>query len=191
MDTNTALLLALVVALVIALLYQNRKWFQKEWDTHHHAAGFVGTPAYISSPARDASNAMIAATRDHKFNQPKIVKAIMNNPTEFALASKIAAAERELHTPATSGAAMDYQSHVSDLVLDSKASASHRAWAKDAQSSSSVVSRRHDNMDEAVANSVPFVGHNRPQAVAQSGTQPTVTELGPRDFIHNKRMVYV
>ena len=77
----------------------------------------------------------------------------------------------------TSGANMDYNEHITDLVVDPKTRQNHKAWAKEMRPYSGTA-RTVDNMDEAVEQGIHRTGLGRHQSVEQHNPLQ-VTELDP------------
>ena len=84
---------------------------------------------------------------------------------------------------------MDYNSHISDTVLDERAVQNHRKWA-DAMMPWSGVSTSPDTMDEAMEASVNFQGLRRPQPIAQHN-QLQVTERDMFTFLGNSQFKFL
>ena len=80
----------------------------------------------------------------------------------------------------------DYDSYVQHLVIDNRMRDNHNKWTSEmlpwAGTAMSV-----DNIDEAVANSLPFQGLRRPQAIVQDSNALYKTEIDASDFINNPK----
>jgi hypothetical protein len=79
----------------------------------------------------------------------------------------------------------DYNSYVKSLVADERLQDNHNKWVNEMLPWSGTA-RNVDNIDEAMANSLSFVGLRRPQAILQSSDALFQTELDTSDLINNK-----
>lgn len=79
----------------------------------------------------------------------------------------------------------DYGSYVKSLVADERLQENHSKWVNEMLPWSGTA-RNVDNIDEAMANSISFIGLRRPQAIVQSSDALFQTELDASDLINNK-----
>ena len=80
----------------------------------------------------------------------------------------------------------DYNSYIEHLVADNRLRDNHNKWTSEMLPWSGTA-MSVDNIDEAVANSVPFQGLRRPQSVVQDSNALYKTEIDASDFINNPK----
>jgi hypothetical protein len=99
---------------------------------------------------------------------------------------RITMAEREQwETPSSS---YDHMSNITDLVIDPRTQEQHRQWVNN-MSPFSGRPMMADNVEEAFAQSHPFVGFSRPHPVAQNNPLQ-VTEADHSTFAGSKRVIF-
>lgn len=80
----------------------------------------------------------------------------------------------------------DYSNYLDNLMIDDRTLQNHLKWANE-MAPWAGTPNTIDNLDEAMANSTPWVGLRRPQAIAQSSDALFITELGAKDLINNPK----
>lgn len=124
----------------------------------------------------------IAQAESEAWFESQREKGVSNfDPTAPQDAGNNLAAE---HAP---GSAMDYQSHITDLIIDPRTRDNHRKWASEVRPFSGVA-KSVDTLD--LENYVDFRGLRRPQAVAQNNPL-MVTEMGADDLSGNKKFNFM
>jgi hypothetical protein len=79
---------------------------------------------------------------------------------------------------------IDYESYLDNMVIDERLTKNHSNWVNEMLPWSGTA-QTVDNIDEALTNSLPFVGFSRPQAIAQDPSALFQTEIGAADLIGN------
>ena len=83
----------------------------------------------------------------------------------------------------------DYNSHVTNLVADARVLENQQKWATE-MGPWSGTAFSPDDIDEAMGNSLPFIGLRRPQSVAQGPDALFITAVGAVDFIDNHKFIF-
>lgn len=79
---------------------------------------------------------------------------------------------------------IDYDAYLDNMVIDERLSSNHSNWVNEMLPWSGTA-QTVDNIDEALTNSLPFVGFSRPQAVAQDPSALFKTEIDASNLIGN------
>jgi hypothetical protein len=233
MQSNDAILVALIVALVLVIAYQGCGWVKGQ-NSGDDCEGFAGKhgaacegsagkhgggrEGFAAGPcaARRKRLDTIRGYRNDGFNQPPIWQlpggleaygrsAAQIKPEQLAEAEReqwFSAAEdagaagfnpelsQEAHTDTmqyhSAQPVIDYDSYITDLVVDPRTRSNHQRWAEEMKPWSGTA-KTVDNIDEAMEASSDWIGLRRPQPVAQCGNSLQLTERDTSTYASNSK----
>lgn len=143
-------------------------WRQPHGLDRYHRSGASVRPEQIAEAERDQWFSAVGADRTGAFN------------TELGHDSQ--SDSMQYHTAQPN---LDYNSLITDLVLDPRARENHRRWVEEMQPWSGTA-MMVDDMDEAMEASTDFIGLRRPQAIVQYNPLQ-LTERDASTFVHNAK----
>ena len=112
--------------------------------------------------------------------EQELYMANRNNSTEYR--DKDFGSSLVSSTPAS-----DYSKYLDSLVIDERTMQNHLKWANEMAQWSGTTARGIDNIDEAMSNSLNWVGLRRPQPISQGSDALFITEVGAKDLINNPK----
>ncbi len=143
-------------------------WRQPHGLDRYHRTGASIRPEELAQAEREAWYNAVSADRTGSFNTE-----LAHDPQSDAM---------QYHTAQP---ALDYDSFITDLVVDPRTRENHRRWVEEMQPWSGTA-MMVDDMEEAMEASTDFIGLRRPQSVVQYNPLQ-LTERDASTFVHNPR----
>jgi hypothetical protein len=143
-------------------------WRQPHGLDRYHRTGASIRPEELAQAEREAWYDAVSADRTGAFNTE-----LAHDPQSDVL---------QYHTAQP---ALDYDSFITDLVLDPRARENQRRWVEEMQPWSGTA-MMVDDMEEAMEASTDFIGLRRPQAIVQYNPLQ-LTERDANTFVHNPK----
>jgi hypothetical protein len=126
---------------------------------------------------------------DERENNKQLSGRIATAEQEMFMADRLSNGETGIDSSLGSGGDFgpkgDYESYVKSLVADERLQENHRKWVSEMMPWSGTA-KMVDTIDEAMSNSLSFVGLRRPQAIVQGSDALFKTEIDATNLIDNK-----
>jgi hypothetical protein len=209
MKSNDAVLVALLVVLVLIVAYQGSSWMRgggcdafsagpsnnpyaalnKQLDAARGSrVDGYNQPRSLDARARDQSGQSSFGGRSGPEAVAEAERELWNAALEAdnagsfnsEVAQDVSADTMQYHSAAPPG---DYDSYITDLVVDPRTRDNHRKWVEEMKPWSGTA-MTVDDLD--LEPTVDFIGLRRPQAVAQYNPLQ-LTEIDSGDLISNPR----